>query len=171
MCLTVVDHYCRPLRSDELGALGDGFHGSARLHQIQKDADSARSQTLSMACDLILPVMPRQERNLVRDEVGKPRQPTSMQKKWTRQPALSHTTTKSSYFLLFLSCASRMFLSNGTVSSPIITCCWESDHKTMSGRSLVSAMWLGKTKDRSRSTRTTQSAVPASTLRGAYLAF
>ena len=72
-----------------------------RLHQIQKDADSARSQTLSMACDRILPVMPRQERNLVRDEVGKPRQPTSMLKKWTRQPALSHTTTKSSYFLLF----------------------------------------------------------------------
>ena len=101
------------------------------LAQIQLDALSAVAWSCGVALSLALFISP----SLIRYEVVvrpmKPRQPTSMG--ITRQA-----------WSFFLSKASSIYPSQGTVSSMMMTCFTVSDHITMSGRSCVCTMWCGK---------------------------
>ena len=65
----------------------------------------------------------------------KPQQPTSMGITWHAHPLSSHSMRRFSYRSLFLSKASSMFSSHGTVSSTMMTPLTVSDHITMSGHS------------------------------------
>ena len=66
-----------------------------------------------------------------------------------------------SYRSFFLSKASSMFSSHGTVSSTMMTRLTVSDHITMSGRSWVCTMWCGKWRASFRSAAIFQSLAAA----------
>ena len=66
-----------------------------------------------------------------------------------------------SYRSFFLSKASSMFSSQGTVSSTMMTRLTVSDHITMSGRSWVCTMWCGKWRASFRSAAIFQSLAAA----------
>ena len=103
--------------------------------------------------------------SLVRYEVVvrpmKPPQPTSMGITWQAHPLSSHSMRSFSYWSFFLSKASSMFSSHGTVSSTMMTRLTVSDHITMSGRSWVCTMWCGKWRASFRSAAIFQSLAAA----------
>ena len=90
-----------------------------------------------------------------------PWQPTSMGITWHAHPLSSHSMHRLSHRSFFLSKASSMFSSHGTVSSTMMTRLTVSDHITISGRSWVCTMWCGKWGASFRSTAITQSLAAA----------
>lgn len=75
-----------------------------------------------MAFLLHAPVMPRRLYALHNDFPAKPLPPTSVGKHLTCHPHLQHPSPSSAYLSLFLSLASSICSSQGTVSSSVIDC-------------------------------------------------
>ena len=109
------------------------------------------------------PVTPSMLYALQRDRAAKPLQPTSIGTHQARHPRLRHSSTKLPYLARFLSFASSMRSSQGTVSSSRTTCFVESENRTMSGLRVVSTMCSGNLSCFPRSAFICQSdAVPRS---------
>lgn len=118
-------------------------HGSALLIQSQREAFCAASVADLIAFLLAFPVMPRFLNTLQSDRPANPLQPTSIGSQRVCQPCLLHSSTSSWYLARFLSLASSMRSSQGTLSSNKISCLVESENIITSGRSLVDIILVG----------------------------
>ncbi len=103
------------------------------------------------------PLIPTSFSSLVVELATKPLQPTSTGRTFTFHPRSSASAAKSAYRNLFLSNASPIASSHGTVSSTIKTCRQVLDQRTRSGRRLVAAVSGGKVSLWFMSTRISQS--------------
>jgi len=129
-----------------------GFHvASLRRSQSQLDALSAALPRARTELFLDLPFMPRAPKAFQTDWAGKPLHPTSTGKTQLENPFSLHKSASSWYFDRFLSFASSVLSSQGTVSSTSIIIFGIVDKMTMSGRRLVCTT-SGKTNLRCRST-------------------
>ena len=140
--------HCRALRSN-LGfqSLADLLYPlsySCPLQQVRpvskKHSSTAILKTFSTASGALLmafllhaPVMSRRLYALHNDFPAKPLPPMSVGKHLTCHPHLQHSSTCSAYPSLFLSLASSINSSQGTVSSSMINCFdFSAQHSTMS---------------------------------------
>ena len=110
-----------------------------------------------MALLLLSPSMPRLPKALAKERAANPLQPTSTGKHLALQPASWQSLTSPAYLESFLSKASSKRSSHGTVNSSSTACLVDSDTRTMSGRRVVTAIWLGNFSWLSRSTNNCQS--------------
>ena len=99
-----------------------------------------------MAFLFFSPIIPKQLRTLHTDLPVKPRQPTSIGWHAVRHLLTLHCSTSSWYFSSFLSQATSMFSSHGTVSSISSTCFVSVDQRIKSGGSVVVAICSGTFK-------------------------
>lgn len=104
-----------------------------------------------------------------------PLHPTSMGSHLARHPLLRHSSTSSVYLALFLSLASSMQSSQGTVSSKRMTCSEASEISTRSGLSDVMVTVSGNFSCLPRSTFSSQSCTianrPEEVVRAAAVGF
>lgn len=107
-----------------------------------------------MALLFLSPSIPEVLKTLAKEWATKPLQPTSTERHLALHPACWQSLTSPAYLESFLSKASS---SHWTVSSSISACLVDSDMRTMSGRRVVTAMWLWNFSCRSRSTISCQS--------------
>ena len=97
-------------------------HVSPLFNQSHREAFSAASKMFLVALRLDSPQIPKSPRTRCRDWPAKPLQPTSTGSQWAFHPFLRHSATKSAYLALFLSRASSIRSSQGTVSLSSTTC-------------------------------------------------
>ncbi len=110
-----------------------------------------------MAFRWACPLIPTSFNSLVVKLATKPLQPTSTGRTFTFHPRSSASAAKSAYRNRFLSNASSVASSHGTVSSTIKTCRQDLDQRTRSGRRLVTGISGGKVSLWLKSTRISQS--------------
>ena len=132
-------------------------HGSPLLIHSRLDAFLAASVVFLVSFFLCSPLIPNNLRALQSDRPANPQHPTSMGLHRVIHPLRRHSPANSSYLALFLSNASSIRSSQGTVNSSSITCLVDSDMRTKSGLSVVTVMVSGNLSCLPRSTFRCQS--------------
>src|SRR4029434_3185474 len=117
------------------------------------EALSTASVVLRMALLFLSPSMPKLLKALAKERTANPLHPTSTGKHLALQPACWQSLTSPASLESFLSKASSKRSSHGTVSSSSTAFLVDSDTRTMSGRRVVTAIWLGDFRSRSQCTR------------------